>query len=329
MLRSVLISLLVVVSASGIYASSSAASDYPARPVKIIGQSAAGSTLDVLTRITAEELTEYWGRHVIVENRVGSIGLFAAQATIRAPADGFTLLGAGASLFTILPVRHKDPSFDVNRDLEPVAHLGDIPLLIAVSKSLGVNSLEDLIALAKAEPTKLNIGTNAAGSFSHLVASLLVERAEAPMLVVPYTGGAPITLADILGGRVHVTIEGISGVLGALQSGDLKALAVTSRERLPNFPDIPTVAETLPSFAAVGWSILAAPAATPPALLDKINADLSQVLARQAVNQRFQMLGAYVRPLSRAALVDFIRAEQELWWPQVRAFDAERPTKQR
>jgi tripartite-type tricarboxylate transporter receptor subunit TctC len=300
-----------------------AGDEYPSRPVKIVSQAAAGSALDIFGRIIAEYLAKSWRSGVVIENRPGAGGRVAAQSVIGGAKDGYTLLHAAASLFTISAAESDKPAFDVNRDLIPVAHLGELPLLIAVPKSLGIESLAELIAQAKREPGKLNIGTNGAGSFPHLAAILFTQQAEAPMTLVPYArGGAPAILNDLLGNRIHVTVEAVSGVKGALESGQLKALAIMASARQPAFPNLPTVGEEVPGFTAVGWSILAAPRGTPAPVVAKIEAAVRAALGDPTVRQRLADLGVYPRSFSPDELAAFIEAEQRTWWPQVRAHAA-------
>ena len=296
------------------------ADDYPARPIKIVSQSAAGSALDVLGRTVAQHLAKSWTSGVIIENRPGAGGAIAAQSVIGTPKDGYTLLHAAASLFTIYPAEHAKAAFDVDRDLIPVAHLGELPLMLAVPTTGDIATLSQLIAEARQQPGKFNLGTNGAGSFPHLAASLFVAKAGAPMTLVPYAqGGAPAILNDLLANRVHVAVEAVAGFKGAVASGHLRALAVMSAHRLPVFPDVPTVGETLPGFTAVGWSVLAAPAGTPAPIVAKINAAVKAALDDPALKQRLADLGVYPRVFTPAELSVFIQAEQRVWWPLVKA----------
>ncbi len=213
--------LATMLTAALIGAPFAAAQDkYPSRPVKIIQTLPAGTSPDIRARIIAEQLTKMWGQQVVVENRPGGGGAIGVQAVLSAPADGYTLLAAATSTFTILPVQKDKPPVDVNRDLVPIGITSYEGLVIAVSPKLGVNTLADLIALAKRDPHKIIIGTNAAGTLPHLAARLLVDLSKAPITVLPYaTGGTNQAIADILGGRVHVVIESRPGLKGALELG--------------------------------------------------------------------------------------------------------------
>lgn len=292
---------------------------YPSRPVKIINPLPAGSSPDVRIRIVAEQLTKMWGQQVVIENRPGGGGLIGAQAVLAAPADGYTLLDAPISTFVILPARKDKLPVDVNRDLVPIGLTGKGGLLLAVSPKLGVNSLAELIALAKKEPHKIIIGTNPAGTLPHLAARLLVELSKAPFTVLPYsTGGTNEAIKDILGGRVHAVIESLSGLKGALDSGDLKALAIMSSERHEKFPDLPAAAETVPGLTTVGWSALVAPKGTPEAIIDRLRKDLLKALQDPHLQTRFEQTGLPFRPMPATALIRVIEADQKLWWPIVK-----------
>jgi tripartite-type tricarboxylate transporter receptor subunit TctC len=217
---------------------------YPSRPVRIVLPVPAGAAPDVRTRIIAHQLTITWGKQVVIENRPGAGGALGVQAALSPPADGYTLLSLFASVFTVLPAQRDKLPFDVNRDLVPVAMISNEGMVFAVSPKLGVNNLAEFIALAKAQPDKLLIGTNPAGSLPHLAVRLFVKLTKAPITVVPYsTGGTNEAIREILGGRVHGVIEGRPGLKAHLDNGDLKALAIMSRERVTSFPDLPTAAE--------------------------------------------------------------------------------------
>jgi tripartite-type tricarboxylate transporter receptor subunit TctC len=293
---------------------------YPSRPVKIVVPLPAGTSPDVRTRIVAEQLTKTWGQQVVVENRPGGGGVTGVQAVLSAPADGYTLLAATATIYTILPVRANRPEIDVNRDLVPIGLIDHEGMLVAVSPKLGVKTLADLIALAKREPHKIVIGTNAAGTLPHLAAQLLIERSKTPMTVLPYaTGGTSAAIADLMGGRVHAVIVTSDSSKGVLDSGDLKAVAVMTRERSANLPDLPTVAETVPGLTAVGWTAIVAPKGTPEGIVRQLGEDLRKALEAPNIRTTLDQIGRSFRPMFSAELARFIEAEQKLWWPIVKA----------
>src|SRR5262249_36123927 len=202
-----LLHLAAATAAVAALARSARAQSYPTRPVRIIVSFPAGSGPDLRARIVADQLGRIWGRQVVVENRPGRGGTIGGQAALSAAADGYTRLLAAAAVFTVLPAQKDKPPFDVNRDLVPIALTSSEGMAFAVSSRLGVNTLAELIALAKHEPHKLIIGTNPAGSLPHLAAKLFVRLSQAPMTVVPSTGGTNEAVREILGGRAHAVIE--------------------------------------------------------------------------------------------------------------------------
>jgi tripartite-type tricarboxylate transporter receptor subunit TctC len=237
------------------------------------------------------------------------------MAAKNAAPDGYTLYVALGSTFVILPEIQQNLPFDLNRDIIPVGMVGAQPFVIAVDPKLGVNTLAELIDLSKKRPDQILYGCFR-GSAPHLAAELLQTRSGAKLKFVPYTGTAQV-VADILGGTVSVVVESLPALVGPLKSGQLKALAVTSSKRLPEFPDLPTVAETLPGFEATGWFVLMAPAGTPDAIRDKINADLRNVLAQPGIREKFATLGTYSIARSPSEVAQYIQQQRKLWRPVV------------
>jgi tripartite-type tricarboxylate transporter receptor subunit TctC len=293
------------------------AQTYPTRPVSIVVSLPVGSSPDIRARIIAEQLTRMWSRQVVAENRPGGGGVISAQAVLSAPPDGYTLLYGAASTFTILPAQKDKLPFDVNRDLIPIGLTATEGMVLAVSPKLGVNTLGELIALAKMDPHKIIIGTNPAGSLPHLAARLFVSLSQAPMTVVPSTSGTNEAIREIMGGRVHAVIESLPALRGALGAGDLKALAIMTRERVPTAQDLPTAAETVPGLTAVGWTALFAPKGTPQAIVQQLSEDLRKVMEDPDVRVRLEKIGTPFQPIFTADLVRFIENEQKLWWPIV------------
>jgi tripartite-type tricarboxylate transporter receptor subunit TctC len=292
------------------------AEDFPARPVKIIVQTAAGSSLDVMARLVSERLSQIWGQQAIVVNQAGAGGLIAARATAASPPDGYTLFMAGGSVFVVLPEVHHNLPFDVN-EFAPIGFVAEQPYAILVSSKLGVNSVPELIALSKRQPAGLNSVAGTRGGLQHLTAEWFRNRSGANLTMIHYPGTAQ-ALNDVITGRVPVMFQTILPVAGVIASGEVKLLAIASAARLPNYPDIPTVSESIPGFTSSGWSILVAPQGTPAAIVRKINDDLREVLARPELIRKFEELGNYTRPMTPQDLADFIRREGELWRPIVK-----------
>jgi tripartite-type tricarboxylate transporter receptor subunit TctC len=292
---------------------------FPIRPIKIINPLPVGAGADILVRLVGEQLTGLWRQPVIVESRPGGGGIIAAQAVAAAAPDGYTLLSGAASVYTILPAEKGKLPFDVNRDFTQIGMISITAMNVAVGSRLGIASLPEFIALAKSRPYEIVVGTNGTGTLPHFAALALAKRANIPITVVPYaTGGTMAAIGDILGGRVHATIEGMTGLRGNLQSGDLKLIAVMSPERDPLLPDLPAVAETVPGLTAVGWMSLAAPAGTPERIVRQLSEGLRLALETQSVRQRFDELGAQVKVVTPAETTAFVKNEQKMWWPIVK-----------
>jgi tripartite-type tricarboxylate transporter receptor subunit TctC len=294
------------------------AQDYPTRPVQLITPAAAGNSPDVVTRIVADRLSQMWKQQVVVLNRPGAGGMLAAQAAAGQPNDGYNLYATQASTFTVLPVDQagKMP-VDLQKAFVPIGMVGEQPIGLAVNKDVPVKTVAELIALANKTPDGMLFGATNRGGQSHLTGELFRERAKANISFV-HAAGAAASLNDVIAGRLPIMFEGLAGLAPGLQSGGVKAIAVAAPKRLPNLPNLPAIAETVPGVVSSGWIVLMAPAGTPDAIVQKVNADLRKVVAMPEVVERFQQLGTYSRDLTPAQTNDFIRSEEQLWWPVVR-----------
>ncbi len=292
------------------------AEDFPTRPVRVIVQTTAGSSLDALARLVNEQLSEIWGKDLIVVNQAGAGGLNAARAAVAALPDGYTLFLAGGSVFVALPELHHNLPFDVS-DFVPIGFVAEQPYAILASKRLAVKSLAELISLSKKTPGGLDAVAGTVGGLQHLTAESFKRRSGARLNMIHYPG-TDAALSDVISGRVPVMFQTLLPVAGVVASGEAKLLAVASVSRLPNYPDLPTVAETLPGFTASGWSILVAPHGTPAAIVQKINADLRTALSRPQLLKKFRDLGNYTRSMTPQELADFVRSERDKWRPIVR-----------
>lgn len=293
------------------------AADYPARPVKIITQAGAGSGPDVTLRIVADNLASRLGQQVLVVNHPGASGLIAAKDAAEVEPDGYTLYMASSSALMVLPVTHPHLPFSFERDFVPIGMIGQQPMLIAVSPLLGVSSLADLIALAKKRPGEILYAGNNRATVPSLTGDMLKQRAGIDMRFVPYPGFAA-ALTDLIGGRISVVIESPAALTGAIQNGSAKLLAVASAKRMPQFPDVPTVAETLPGFEATGWFVLFARAGTPDAIVQKLSRALHAALEDAELRQKLAKLGTDATQMSPSELHAFIAREQMAWLPVVR-----------
>lgn len=291
------------------------AQDYPARPVRILSDSAPGSAIDVIIRIVAERLTQRWGQQVVAVNQPGAGGSIAARAAAQSPADGYTLFVAALSTFVSPPNAAANLPIQVPRDFLPVGYFGGAPMFIAAASWLDIKTLPELIALAKKTPEELTYGTNGPGRLTHLTGELLASRAGIKLLMIPYSGGTAQVLTDMMGKRIPLVIEAYSGLAGAIQAGTIVPLAIASPRRLPSFPDIATVAETLPGFQAGGWQVVLAPVGTPDAIVNKVNADLIKVLSDPDTRKLIARFHRDERLLSPAETTAFIQGEQKTWAP--------------
>ena len=291
------------------------AQDYPARPVKIITNSGPGSAIDVTLRIIADRLTQVWGQQVLAVNQPGGGGAIAARMASGAVPDGYTLFIPALSAFVALPGTAANLPIEVPRDFTPVGYFGGSPMFITAAPSLGVATLPELIALARRRPGELAYGTNGPGRLTHLTGELLQSRTGIKLLMVPYSGGTAQVLNDVMGGRIPIVIEAYSGIAGAIQAGTVRPLAVASPKRLADFPDLPTVAETIAGFTASGWQVLVAPVGTPTAIVRKANDTLIRALSDPEARERLARLGRDDVAMSPAEATAFIHGEQRKWAP--------------
>ena len=304
--------LLTLPAASVAYAQ---AGNYPDKPVTIISDSAAGASPDVATRFVADGLNKIWAQQVVVINHPGANGSIAARFATEAAPDGYTLFTPALSTFVALPTVAPNLPVKLPRDFLPIGFIADQPMFIAVDPSLGITTLPQLIDRAKKEPGKISIALTGIGRMTHLTGELLQTRADIKLLSVPYTRGPASALGDVASGRVSLIIEGYSGIIGAVKAGQVKLIAVASPERLPEFPDLPTVAETIPDFSAAGWLALVAPIGTPAPIINKVSADLSKVVSDADFKNRLAATGSYSRAMTPEQVLAFVAKEQQTWLP--------------
>ncbi len=312
--------LATAVIAAGAIADPAQAQDYPTRPVTIISPAAAGNSPDVIMRVVADRLGQIWKQQMVMLNRPGAGGMIAAQAAA-APGiekDGYTLYMTQASTFTVLPITQEGKMpVDLHNAFVPIGLVGVQPIGVAVNAALPVKTLPELLDLVKKTPSGMLFGATNRGGQSHLTGELLRSRTGVPLNFV-HAQGAAASLNDVIAGRIPIMFEGLAGLAPGLQGGGMRLIAVASEKRLPNFPDVPTVGETVPGFQSHGWLALMAPTGTPDAIVQKINADLKTVLQIPEVLQRFEVLGTYARIMTPAETAEFLRSEEQTWWPVVR-----------
>jgi len=298
------------------------AEDFPTHPVRIITDGAPGSAIDVPVRIIAEGLSRIWGQQAVVMNQPGAGGAIAARTAATAAPDGYTLGVVAVSAFVAAPGTADNLPIQVPKDFTPVGYLGGAPMFIGAAPWLGVKTLPDLIAMAKAKPGELSFGVNGIGRLTHLTGELLQKQAGIKLLMVPYSGGTAQVINDMMGKRVALVFDAYSGIAGAVEAGNVLPLAVGSASRMPALPNVPTVAETLPGYESVGWQALMAPAGTPDAIVKKLNADLIKAMSDPDIRKKLADLGRDDRRMSPGELLAFIQGEQQKWAPIVQQIAA-------
>jgi tripartite-type tricarboxylate transporter receptor subunit TctC len=289
--------------------------DYPSKAVTIISDAGAGAAPDVVTRFVAEGLGRLWGQQVVVVNRPGGNGSIAAHAAAEAVGDGYTLYAPVLSTFVASPSVAPNLPVKLPRDFLPIGFIASQPMFVSVDPALGIATLPQLIARAKQEPDKISFAVTGVGRLSHLTGELLQMRAGLRLQSIPYTRGPAAALSDVASGRVSLIIENYGGVAGAIGSGQVKPIAVAAPQRLPEFPDLPTVAETIPGFAAAGWVVVVAPKRTPAPVIAKVSADLAKVVSDAAFKKRLAAIGSYSRAMTPDEVQAFVAEEQETWLP--------------
>jgi tripartite-type tricarboxylate transporter receptor subunit TctC len=289
------------------------ADQFPSRTVTIVSPYQAGGTSDIIARILAQKLSERWGTNVIVENHPGANGSIGVTAVTHARADGHTLLAVASSALTINPLFYPKLPYDVDRDLAPITRTGTVTNVLVVNPSVPVNSIQTLIALAKAKPRSLSYASQGIGSNGHVTGELFKQRAEIDILHVPYKGSAP-AVQDLLGGQVQLMFDNLPTVLPLIQAGRLRAIAVTTAKRDPHLPKTPTISESgLVGFDTSAWFALLAPKATPDAVRAEIERATVAALTAPDNRERLRAAGIDVAADGSAALTKQIDDETQMW----------------
>jgi len=273
---------------------SAQAQDYPTKPVTFITPAAAGNSPDVATRIVADRLSQIWKHQIVVLNRPGAGGLIAAQAAAGAEKDGYTLYMTQASTYTVLPIDQEGKmTVNLQTAFTPIAMVGEQPIGFAVNKDIPVANAAELIALANKTPGGMLFGATNRGGQAHLTGELFRDRSKANISFV-HAAGASVSLNDVIAGRIPIMFEGLAGLAPGTQGGGINLLGVASQRRLPNLPNLPAINETVPGVVSSGWLVLMAPAGTPDAIIQKVNADVRKVVVMPDVVERFQIIEDFV-----------------------------------
>lgn len=272
-----------------------------------------GQATDQVARMVAERLSAALGSPFIVDNRPGQGGSLVLSQLAKAPADGLTLTLSALAGYSVNPYLYRNVSYDSVRDFAPIVMVADLPLALAVHPSVPANTLAELLAYARAQPEKLAHCSSGSGTLSHLMMEDLKQRAEVKILHVPYQG-SPKAMIDLIGGNVQVGLDTVTVLAPHVRSGKLKLLAVGTRNRLAAYPEAPTIAESgFPGFEAVAWIAMSAPAGTPLALRERINAEVNKALREPEFAQRLLAIGAQPRGGSIDELGAIFRSEQQRW----------------
>jgi tripartite-type tricarboxylate transporter receptor subunit TctC len=317
--RPALISCLVIVAALAATPNASAA-DYPVRPIKLVVPYAAGGPTDVLGRLVADYLGRDLKQAVIVENKPGAQGAIGAEAVARAEPDGYTLFVAAGSIIVLNPMLYKKLSYDPVKDFRMLALVTDLPVVMEVHPSVPAKTVAEFVAYAKQNPGKINFGSAGTGGTIHLAGEMFKQMAGIEMTHVPYKGAGP-ALTDLLSGNIQVMFDSMGTALPPVKAGLLRPLGVSSTQRSPDLPDVPTIAESgYPDYAVSVWYGIVASSKLPDEIAQKISASLDRALNDDTFRASLEKIGFPVfRPRSAAAIAEFIDADRARWSGVIKA----------
>ncbi|ARQ02362.1 Bug family tripartite tricarboxylate transporter substrate binding protein [Pseudorhodoplanes sinuspersici] len=299
------------------FATGATAQTYPDRTITLVNPFPAGASTDQISRLIQTKLQTALGQTVVIENKAGAGGNIGTSFVARAAPDGYTLLTAPNANFTITP-HFQPPPYDPLKDFTPITTVAGAPLALVVHKSLGVNTVAELIEYAKKHPGQLSFGSSGVGSPHHVAGELINAKAGIAMTHVPYKGGSAAQ-ADLTGGHIKVAVLTFSTVAALDDNAPIKILAVTGKDRLKRKPDIPSMAETIPGFDVFGWIAILAPAGTPKPIVDRINAEVKKILSDAEIAKRLDDLTFQVIADSPDGLAERIRSEYAMWGDVVKA----------
>jgi tripartite-type tricarboxylate transporter receptor subunit TctC len=282
---------------------------YPAKPIKFIVPYPAGGPLDTVARLTGQKLSERLGQPVIVENKPGAGGNLGADFVAKAAPDGYTILMGAVATHAINPTLYKKMPYDAQKDFQPVTLLVFTPNVLVVNPSVKANTVKEFIALAKAEPNKMNFGSGSNGSAGHLAGELFKSMAAVEITHVPYKGGAP-AMTDLLAGQIQLMFDNLANSMPNIKSGKLRALAVTTAARSSFAPYLPTIAESgLPGFDISTWFGILVPAGTPKEIVSKLNEEFNRAILGTDIKEKLDAIGAEAVGTTPEAFAAFIKAE--------------------
>ncbi|MFO1110206.1 MAG: tripartite tricarboxylate transporter substrate binding protein [Bradyrhizobium sp.] len=313
--------ILLAVAAIGLFGPAAAADTWPSQPIKWIVPYAAGGPSDWLARLVGQKLAERVGQPVVIENRAGAGGNIGTNFVAKSPPDGLTIVLGNFGPIAVNRSLYQDLPYDPEKDLAPISLLAAYPNLVLVTPSFGPKSVKEMIALAKASPDKpLIYGSAGVGTSGHLTGEMMSKMAAIGMTHVAYRGSAP-GLTDTIAGHLPIMLDPISaGTVAMVREGKLRVLAVTSAQRSPLLPDVPTLAEAgLPGFQVTGWIGVLAPSGTPPAILKRLSDEITAIMQTPEIRDKMAEAGAIIPPLGPDYFAGFIREESERWQKVVKA----------
>lgn len=306
-------SMLKVIFAGALVAAAglAQAQDWPNKPVRVIVPSPPGTAPDIAARLIGDKMSQAWKQQMVVENRPGAGAIPGMSAFIKTAPDGYSFAIVAATAITLTPHLFKNPQYNIDTDVTPVAIVATGPFIVAVNPGLGIDSLDGLLKAARAQPGKLNFAPPLLNTTPHLAGEMLALLAGVKFTAVPYSGTVPAVTATMTN-ESQVTIDGVPALATQIKAGKLKGIAVTSKERIPGF-DLPPVADTFKGFEAIGWFAVLAPAKTPAAMVERMNRDVNAAIQIPEIVSRFAELGIYPRPGTVQQAAEFLAAERKLW----------------
>ena len=308
----------VAVLLTGSVALPAGAGEYPAKPIRIIAQFTPGSSTDILARIIAQKMSQDWGQQVVVDNRPGAGGVVGTEMGAKANPDGYTLTMAVSAAFGINPSLYAKLPYDVVKDFAPISTLGLTPQTLVVSPSTAYKSVKEFVAAAKDKPGQINYASLGTGSTSHLTMEMFRSAADIKLNHVPFKGSAEAH-TQLIGGQIPAMFDAIPATLPQIKGGRLRGLGIATLKRSQFLPDLPTIAEAgYAGFEAVGWIGIAAPAKTPAAILDKLNAEMVKIIHEPDVQEKLAALAFTPVGDSRAQFAAFMKSEIAKWGKAVK-----------
>jgi tripartite-type tricarboxylate transporter receptor subunit TctC len=302
------------------FCGAAAAQNYPAKTVRMVVGYPPGGPTDVLARIVSQKLTQTWGQQVIVDNRPGASGMIGAEFTARAAPDGYTLLMVPVT-YAVTPSLFAKMTYDVEKDLSPVAQVAAAPFILVVHPTLPVKTVKDLIALDRRSPGQINFASASTGGMPHLAGELFNSMTGTKLVHIPYKGAAPAT-TDLLSGQVTLMFNNMLSAMPQVKAGRLRAVAVTSSKRSAAAPELPTIAETVPGYEASGWYGAFAPAATSKELIGRLNAEINRIMKMPDVTQRLAGDGVEAVGTTPEQFGAYLKQEVAKWGNVVKASGA-------